>query len=261
MIVTGASGLLGTEHCHAIADAGGIPIAIDIDSEGLARLSKQLTQRGCKHLKFHSDASDETALKSIKDELEEREIPLWGLVNNVAFNPPPALTVEEVEASRLENTSLGSWEAALHANLTSAFLCSKEFGKMLQWQGRGSIVNVASDLALIAPDHRVYAEVSDSKSFPVKPVAYSVSKTALLGLTRYLATYWSPLPIRANCLIPGPVLSDQGTSLIRNLEYRIPLGRLAQPNEYQGALIFLLSDASRYMTGANLVIDGGRTAW
>ena len=128
--------------------------------------------------------------------------------------------------------------------------------------GGGSIINVASDLALISPDQRMYAVgLPEGAPAPVKPVSYSVVKSALLGLTRYLATYWSPIPVRCNALVPGSVGGTQSPNLARELTSRIPLARLAEPDEYQGALVFLLSDASAYMTGANLVMDGGRTAW
>ena len=128
--------------------------------------------------------------------------------------------------------------------------------------GGGSIVNIASDLALISPDQRMYAVgLPEGSTAPIKPVSYSVVKSGLLGLTRYLSTYWSPLPVRCNALLPGSVRGTQSPELTVELTNRIPLGRLAEPDEYQGALVFLLSDASSYMTGASLVMDGGRTAW
>ena len=128
--------------------------------------------------------------------------------------------------------------------------------------GGGSIVNIASDLALISPDQRMYAVGSpEGSSAPIKPVSYSVVKSGLLGLTRYLATYWSPLPVRCNALLPGSVAGTQSPELMGELTQRIPLARLARADEYQGALVFLLSDASSYMTGSSLVMDGGRTAW
>jgi NAD(P)-dependent dehydrogenase (short-subunit alcohol dehydrogenase family) len=163
---------------------------------------------------------------------------------------------------RLEAFPLNQWDHDIRVGLTSAFLCSRLFGNKMAKAGGGSIVNIASDLALISPDQRMYATgIPNNTPAPVKPVSYPVVKSALLGLTRYLATYWSPIPVRCNALIPGSVGGTQSPELTKELLARIPLARLAEPDEYQGALVFLLSSASAYMTGANLVMDGGRTAW
>jgi NAD(P)-dependent dehydrogenase (short-subunit alcohol dehydrogenase family) len=146
--------------------------------------------------------------------------------------------------------------------LTGAFLCSQIIGSELARRRRGVIVNVASDLALIAPDQRIYRQGGlPVEQQPVKPVTYSVVKTGLLGLTRYLATYWAEAGVRVNAISPGGVQSGQPEDFVRRLSELIPLGRMANQNEYQAAILFLCSDASSYMTGANLVIDGGRTCW
>jgi len=185
---------------------------------------------------------------------------VWGLVNNVASNPPMGPAAHGTD--RLENFPLAQWDHDIRLGLTSAYLCSRYFGGSMAQAGAGSIVNIASDLALISPDQRMYAVgLPEGSTAPVKPVSYSVVKSGLLGLTRYLSTYWSPLPVRCNALLPGSVGGTQSPELTGELTQRIPLGRLAKPDEYQGALVFLLSDASSYMTGASLVMDGGRTAW
>ena len=163
---------------------------------------------------------------------------------------------------RLENYSLDAWQADLAVGLTGAMLCSRVFGGEMARRGKGVIVNIASDLALIGPDQRLYAidgRAHDEQ--PVKPVSYSVVKSGLIGLTRYLATYWAASGIRANALCPGGVENGQDTVFVKRIAERIPLGRMASLDEYQGAMLFLCSDASSYMTGAVLAIDGGRSTW
>jgi NAD(P)-dependent dehydrogenase (short-subunit alcohol dehydrogenase family) len=183
------------------------------------------------------------------------------LINNAANNP-------KVESdgsrawSRLENFPLEVWDDDLRVGLTGAFLCSRVFGAEMAKRGKGVILNIASDLAVIAPDQRQYRQsgVAEDQQ-PVKPVTYSVVKTGLIGLTRYLATYWAASGVRVNAISPGGVFNHQPDAFLQQLYQRIPLGRMANADEYQGAILFLCSDASSYMTGSNLVVDGGRTCW
>jgi NAD(P)-dependent dehydrogenase (short-subunit alcohol dehydrogenase family) len=164
--------------------------------------------------------------------------------------------------SRLENFSLEAWDEDIRVGLTGAFLCCRIFGAEMVKRRSGVVVNVASDLAVVAPDQRLYRrEGLAEDEQPVKPVTYSVVKTALLGLTRYLATYWSSAGIRVNAISPGGVFNGQPEEFLERLNQLIPMGRMANRDEYQGAILFLCSDASSYMTGSNLVIDGGRTCW
>jgi NAD(P)-dependent dehydrogenase (short-subunit alcohol dehydrogenase family) len=205
--------------------------------------------------------TDENAVRGALAAVLERYGRVDILVNNAANNPK----VEEGgggEWSRLESFALDVWQADLAVGLTGAFVCSKVVGGELARRGGGVILNVASDLALIGPDQRIYRrdDRADDEQ-PVKPVSYSVVKSGLLGLTRYLATYWADAGVRVNALSPGGVRTDQEEAFVGLLTSRIPLGRMADPDEYKEAVLFLVSDASSYMTGANLVIDGGRTAW
>jgi len=164
--------------------------------------------------------------------------------------------------SRLENFPLAQWDADLAVGLTGAFLCSQVMGTEMARRGKGVILNVASDLAVIAPDQRIYRQPGTPENQqPVKPVTYSVVKTALVGLTRYLATYWANAGVRVNAISPGGVFNGQPKDFVDLLTNRIPLGRMARIDEYRGAVLFLCSDASSYMTGSNLVIDGGRSCW
>jgi NAD(P)-dependent dehydrogenase (short-subunit alcohol dehydrogenase family) len=183
------------------------------------------------------------------------------LINNAANNPrvedPGALTW-----TRLESFPMAVWDADLAVGLTGAFLCSRVFGAEMARRKKGVIINIASDLALIAPDQRLYRDPSlPADQQPVKPVTYSVVKSALLGLTHYLATYWADRGVRCNAISPGGVFNGQPEAFVQKLSQLIPMGRMAGVDEYQGAILFLCSDASAYMNGANLVIDGGRTCW
>ena len=182
------------------------------------------------------------------------------LINNAANNPKVEDQKPGQPWSRLENFPLATWNADIAVGLTGAFLCSRVFGQEMVKRGSGVILNVASDLAVIAPDQRLYRQegVAEHEQ-PVKPVTYSVVKTALLGLTRYLSTYWVANGVRVNAISPGGVFNGQPDEFTAKLHALIPMARMAHKDEYQGAILFLCSDASSYMTGQNLIVDGGRS--
>ncbi len=185
------------------------------------------------------------------------------LVNNAAIDPKMKGGAGMVESSRLENFPLEQWNVQVAVGLTGAFLCSQAFGTQMAQDGKGGVIlNIASDLSVFSPDQRLYrkADLPDDMQ-PVKPVTYSVIKTGLIGLTRYLATYWAECGVRANALSPGGVFNGQDEVFLQKLSALIPLGRMAQRNEYRCAVQFLCSDASSYMNGQNIVMDGGRSAW
>jgi NAD(P)-dependent dehydrogenase (short-subunit alcohol dehydrogenase family) len=260
VVVTGAAGLLGRNHSLAIAEGGGIPILLDIDGKKLSQLSAEFDTLGFDYRAYCIDSASEAEVENLAGSLLGDLGPIFGIVNNVAANP--TMSASEGDSGRLETYSHSRWQEEHNVALGSAFLMAKHFGPHLVKREEGSIVNVASDLALISPDQRLYeSDSSDVGVNPKKPLSYSSTKTAMLGITRYLATYWSPLPIRCNTLVPGSVQGTQSPELTRGLHERIPLQRLATEDEYKGAIIFLLSDASRYMNGATLVMDGGRSIW
>jgi NAD(P)-dependent dehydrogenase (short-subunit alcohol dehydrogenase family) len=258
VVITGGTGFLGLEHATAVAGAGGKPILADLSVPSPCFLQKRL---GFLADVVTADVTNPDHVRGILDYALERYGRIDGLINNAANNP----RVEgdsSLARSRLESFPLDQWQADLAVGLTGAFLCSRALGSEMARRGKGVILNVASDLAVIAPDQRIYREPElRPDRQPVKPVTYSVVKTGLLGLTRYLATYWADSGVRVNTISPGGVANDQPDDFVARLTHLIPLGRMARPDEYRGAVQFLLSDASSYMTGTNLVIDGGRSCW
>ncbi len=261
-IITGGTGLLGQQHAEAIAQAGGIPVLADIRINGVDPQSQEWKERFGGHAcAIQTDITDLAGVKKLLADVLDRFGRVDILINNAANNPKMESKVD-VEFSRLEFFPLEQWEADLNVGLKGAFLCSQIIGSEMARRKQGVIVNVASDLAVIAPDQRLYRKKGLAEDLqPVKPVTYSVVKTGLIGLTRYLATYWADSGIRVNAISPGGVFNNQPDDFVERLTRLIPLGRMANTNEYQAAILFLCSDASSYMTGSNLVIDGGRSCW
>lgn len=255
-IVTGGAGLLGQQHCQALLNSGASVYVADINTELIDQVCYKL---GNKSYPLKMDVTDEDNIKNALNVVLSDQGRLDILINNAAIDPKVKLD-NVLETSRLENFSINQWNHQLSVGLTGAFLCSKIFGGYMSTKGRGCILNISSDLSVFAPDQRLYnkPELSEDKQ-PVKPVTYSVIKTALIGLTRYLASYWAEKNIRVNAISPGGVYVDQPDEFVQKLVNLIPLGRMAQPDEYRCAIQFLCSDASKYMTGQNIVIDGGRS--
>ena len=263
VVITGGAGLLGKRHAMAVARAGATPILVDIRDEVAAQVAAEISaELGCECGAVHADITSGDSVQALLQTVLSRHGRVDVLINNAANNPTAREVATDVEWTRLENFSRAAWDRDIAVGLTGAFLCSQMLGAEMARRGRGVIVNIASDLAVIAPDQRLYGRPDRSaEEQPVKPVTYSVVKTALIGLTRYLATYWADRGVRANALSPGGVYDGQSDEFVARLATRIPLARMADVDEYEGAIVFLSSDASSYMTGANLVIDGGRSCW
>jgi NAD(P)-dependent dehydrogenase (short-subunit alcohol dehydrogenase family) len=261
-VVTGGAGLLGRRHCEALARAGATVVIADVDGDGAQAAAAEVAQsHRTQALGVATDitraADVERLLAEVLDTFGRVDV----LINNAANNPQVAPDAASSWA-RLEHFPLEQWQADLDVGLTGAFLCSRTIGAELARRGAGVILNVASDLAVIAPDQRLYRQEGlPEEEQPVKPVSYTVVKTALLGLTRYLATYWAGAGVRVNALSPGGVQTDQPAEFVERLSRLVPLGRMAAADEYEGVVLFLCSDASSYMTGQNVVVDGGRSVW
>jgi NAD(P)-dependent dehydrogenase (short-subunit alcohol dehydrogenase family) len=258
-VITGGAGLLGVQHARALAETGARVVLADLDEVAAGREAARI------NAEYGNDSAIGVALDVRSVESARKALERIGaahiLVNNAAIDPKVG-GEGLVEASRLENFPLEQWRFQVDVGLTGAFVCSQVFGTWMAANGGGVILNIASDLAVFAPDQRLYrkAGLAEDRQ-PVKPVTYSVIKTGLVGLTRYLATYWHAQGVRANALSPGGVYNGQPDEFVAKLSELIPLGRMAKRDEYHAAIQFLCSDASSYMTGQNVVMDGGRSAW
>ncbi len=263
-VITGGAGLLGIQHAEAILDAGGRVVLIDINEAKLASavlsLSAKLTGRANRICGYPFDITDEEAVLSGVARISRNFGSIDILINNAANDPK--LEDGGKNLTRLENFPMQVWQDDFNVGVTGAFLMSREIGQRMAKNGRGVILNIASDLAVVAPDQRIYRQEGLAENEqPVKPVSYSVTKHALIGLTRYLATYWANKGVRVNSISPGGVSNHQPEEFVAKLTNLIPMGRMAEVDEYKAAVLFLCSDASSYMTGENLIINGGRTCW
>jgi NAD(P)-dependent dehydrogenase (short-subunit alcohol dehydrogenase family) len=262
-LLTGGGGYLGVRHAEAIMEANGTPVINDIHDDRIDRTLCHLKTRFGDRpmLGLSADITDKPQVEAMVQKVLDAFGRVDGLINNAAKNPK--MTSESGnEFSRFENFPLEQWLGDLAVGLTGSFLCAQACGRAMAERGGGAIVNVSSDLGVIAPDQRIYLKPGQKEGEQAyKPVSYSVVKGGLVMLTRYLATYWGSRNIRVNTLTPASVYNDQDWHLVENISERVPLGRMSHPDEFKGALIFLLSDASSYMTGHNLILDGGRTIW
>jgi len=256
ILITGAAGLLGKQHAHAVAEMGGNPILIDIEKTD--EIKKSIIDKfGTDCQNFIVDITKENSLNELSNKLTNNSKSIDVLINNAAIDSK--VENDQLKSNSLENFTLDKWHNEIGVGLTGTFLCSKVFGKEMAKNKNGVIVNIASDLALIAPDQRIYNNNGKEKNY--KPITYSVIKHGIIGMTKYLSTYWLDKNIRVNALCPGGVTNNQDQEFISKVTKLIPLGRLANVDEYHSAIQFLCSDASSYMTGSCLVMDGGRSVW
>lgn len=264
-LITGGAGLLGRRYCEALIESGARVVVADLDGARATALAQELSPDSA--LGVQLDVSDETSVADAFARGVQRFGRLDILVNNAALTVrggSERLSPSDYFAP-FESYKREVWDQALAVNLTGMLLCAQAAGRQMLQQDPpgGVIVNISSTYGVVAPDQRLYDGVRSpyaDTGFNT-PVSYAVTKTAVLGLTRYLATYWGAQHIRVNALTPHGVFDNHDESFVRNFVFRSPLGRMARNDEYRGALLFLVSDASSYMTGANLIVDGGWTAW
>lgn len=264
-LITGAAGLLGREHAAALLEVGATVVLTDISETSLSTAKSILSANAPAEriLTRVMDVSQVASVQAVAEQLVSEGRHIRILVNNAAIDPKVVSGLGVQESSRLENFALDQWNLQIAVGLTGAFLCSQVFGSAMAQSGAGGVIlNIASDLSVFSPDQRLYRKAGlPEDQQPVKPVTYSVIKAGLVGLTKYLSTYWADRGVRANALSPGGIFNGQGDEFVQRLSALIPLGRMAHVDEYRSAVQFLCSDASSYLNGQNIVMDGGRSTW
>jgi NAD(P)-dependent dehydrogenase (short-subunit alcohol dehydrogenase family) len=255
-IVTGGTGLIGKKHCEALSAAGANVVVADIDLNSTQEFAGSL---GKNALGIALDVTNSASLEKAKSEILARFGTIDILVNNAAINDMFENPAMAAELSAFEKYPIESFRKSLEVNVLGVFLCSQIFGSEMAKQNSGSIINVASTYGMVGPDQNIYKNKAGEQTFFKSP-SYPTTKGAILNFTRYLAAYWGKNGVRVNTLSPGGVENSQDDFFVQQYSAKTLLGRMAQPTDYQGAMIFLASDASAYMTGANLVVDGGWTA-
>ncbi|MCG6914637.1 SDR family oxidoreductase [bacterium BMS3Abin03] len=256
-VVTGALGLIGKNHCEALAEAGANVVVCDLDESKCTKFASDLKENS---MGVGTDITKKESVLKLKENILKEFKSIDILVNNAAINDMFENPQAAAEQSKFENYPFNLWQKSLDVNVTGTFLCSQILGSVMAKKGKGSIINIASTYGITGPDQSLYLKPNGTQSF-YKSAAYPVTKGAVISFTRFLAAYWGNKGVRVNTLSPGGVENEQDEYFISNYSKKTPLGRMAKPTDYKGALIFLASDASDYMTGANLIVDGGWTAW
>jgi NAD(P)-dependent dehydrogenase (short-subunit alcohol dehydrogenase family) len=263
IVITGGAGLLGATYTKALLEAGAIVILFDINENALQTIKQRYeTNYQNKIYIYKVDITKEDEIIKAKETIQQTlgHYPTI-LINNAAIDPKFEKD-SKINKSRLENFELSQWNLELSVGLTGAMLCTKIFGKEMASHNKGVILNIASDLGIIAPDQRLYKQDGlQEEEQNVKPVTYSVIKHALIGLTKYTATYWAHKGVRCNAFAPGGVFNNHPQSFLNKIEPLIPMGRMANLDEYEATILYLCSSASSYMNGATLNMDGGRSVW
>lgn len=256
-VVTGANGLIGKEHCRALNEAGAVIAVCDLDGEAAIAFANDLNESSTG---YAMDVTSRESIEAVKSDLLNKYGHIDVLINNAAINDMFENPTAALEQSKFENYPLEMWKKSLDVNVTGTFLCSQVFGTEMAKQGKGSIINVASTYGITAPNQSIYINEKGEQTF-FKSAAYPATKGAVISFTRFLAAYWGNKGVRVNTLSPGGVENNQQEFFTVNYSNLTPLGRMAKADDYKGAVVFLASDASSYMTGANLVVDGGWTIW
>ncbi len=252
---------MGRQHCYALAEAGANVVVADLDEPRCTVFAAELMHTGLpRALGCGVDITHKPSVESLRDRVLKEFGRMDVLVNNAAINDTFENPQAALELSQFEHYPLELWQKSLDVNVTGTFLCSQVIGTVMAKTGRGSIINIASTYGIVAPDQSLYKKPNGEQVF-YKSAAYPVTKGAIISFTKFLAAYWGRAGVRVNCLSPGGVENAQDEFFVRNYAARTPLGRMAAPTDYKGAIVFLASDASAYMTGANVVVDGGWTAW
>ena len=261
-IITGGAGLIGKKHAEAVLEGKGIPVLLDISSSALKKKKNSLLQeyQDSEIEIFESDITNKASLEEIRDILLDKYGHIDVLINNAANNPKVEGGSNNLGKTSFTDFSTEIWTADIAVGLTGALLCTQVFGKVMEQQKKGIILNIGSDYGIIAPDQRIYRKegVPEEEQI-IKPVSYSVVKHGLIGITKYLAAYWGNKGIRVNTLCPASLYNGQDAEFVNKISQLIPMGRMSNPEEYVCTILYMISEASSYMTGATVVLDGGRT--
>lgn len=260
-VVTGGVGLLGAEFCRTLAEAGAAVVVVDLNGSAAAKVAASLTDAGYRALAVQTDITQLASVQAMVEQTVSAFGRLDILVNSAALDPKfdPDAVSKGIAPGSFEEYPLEQWNAALNVNLTGMFLVTQACVKQMLAQGKkGSIINICSTYGLNGPDQRIYRKADGSQP-AFKPVYYTVTKAGVLGFTKYLSAYYMETEIRVNALTPGGVFNNHDETFVKNYAAKTVLGRMARKDEMNGALLFLASDASSYMTGNNLVVDGGWT--
>ena len=262
-IVTGGVGLLGAEFCRTLAEAGAAVAVVDLNTQAATKVAAALAKDGYRSLAVPTDITRPESVAAMLEQVVSAFGRVDVLVNSAALDPKfdPDAMAKGIAPGQFEEYPLDQWNAALNVNLTGMFLVTQACSRQMLTQGKkGSIINICSTYGLNGPDQRIYRKPDGSQP-AYKPVYYTVTKAGVLGFTKYLAAYYMETEIRVNALTPGGVYNNHDETFVKNYAAKTILGRMARKDEMNGALLFLASDASSYMTGNNLVVDGGWTAW
>ncbi|MBL8100381.1 MAG: SDR family oxidoreductase [Anaerolineales bacterium] len=260
-VVTGGVGLIGAEFCKTLSEAGASVAVVDLNASLIQATVDTLTKNGYNALGIATDITKPESVNAMVEKVTSTFGRLDVLVNSAALDPKFDATALEkgIAPGAFEDYPLADWNAAMNVNLTGMFLVTQACAKQMVKNKKGSIINICSTYGLNGPDQRIY--IKDGKRVAYKPVYYTVTKAGVMGFTKYLAAYYAETEIRVNALTPGGVFNNHEEYFVKNYSAKTILGRMAKKDEMNGALLFLASDASSYMTGNNLIVDGGWTAW
>lgn len=264
VVITGGAGLIGRRHMEAVLEGGGIPVLLDLFEDSLNRAKDEYQAKYPEAVieTYVADITSKECLENIKDELIAKYGHIDGLINNAANNPKMEGGSKNMGAIQFHNFPLNIWQDDLAVGLTGAFLCAQVFGTAMEKQGSGVVINISSDYGVISPNQNIYRkEGIPEEEQIIKPISYSVVKHGLMGMTKYLATYWAKKGVRVNTLCPASLYNGQDDDFVQKISELIPMGRMSRPDEYPATVLYMLSDASSYMTGATVILDGGRTIW
>ena len=252
VILTGAAGYLGGNYADGLSQSGANVVLADINYQGCKKLEHKIREKyDVDPLSVKLDLTQSKSINNLVSKITKKYSDIDVLINNAAYQGTP-----KIRTAGFENLTLETWNQAISVNLTGIFLLSQQIGKIMKNQKFGNIINISSIYGIVGADQRIYGKSGQNSA-----VFYAATKGAVLNLTRYLASFWNRTGIRVNTFSPGGVENKQDKNFIRNYSKKTMIGRMARNDEYVGALIFLASDASSYMTGSNLIIDGGWTAW